>query len=149
MVERSSGQMDKVEDRSLVDSGRTQSSFMRDERHDGGIVKIGLDVGAGRVRKKIFETEQLSGEHTVEGRKTEAPFAADEIGKMRGLESGLTSEKRAGELAAVDAASHFRAKALVKLGKIHLWNFDFELYTPVKKFADCKARRQRLSAIRV
>jgi len=141
--------MDEVEDGALVDGGRTQSGFMRDERHDGGIVKTGLDAGSGRVWKKVFEAEQLSGEHTVESRKTEAPFATDEIGKMRGLESGLTSEKRAGELAAVDAASHFRAKALVELGKIHLWNFDFELYTPVKKFADCKARRQRLSAIRV
>jgi hypothetical protein len=137
--------MDEIEDGALIDGGRTQSSLMGDERHDGGIIKIGL----GRVRKKVFEAEQLSGEHTVESRKTEAPFSADEIGKMRGLESGLTSEKRAGELAAVDAASHFRAKALVELGKIHLWNFGFKLYTPVKKFADCKARRQCLSAIRV
>jgi len=133
--------MDEVEDRALVDRGRMQSGFMRDKRHDEGIVKIGLDVGPGRVRKKVLDAEQLGGEQTVKSRKTEAPFAADEIGKMRGLESGLTSEKRAGELAAVDAASHFRAKALVESGKIHLWKFDFELYTPVKKFADCNASR--------
>jgi len=141
--------MEEVEDGALIDRGRTQSGFMRDERHDGGIVKIGLDVGPGRVRKKVLETEQLGGEHTVESGKTEAPFAADEIGKMRGLESGLTSEKRAGELAAFDAASHFRAKALVELGKIHLWKFGLKLYTPDKKFADCKPSRRRLSAIRV
>jgi hypothetical protein len=79
-----------------------------------------MDTGPGRVREKVFEAEQLRGEHAVESGKTEAPFAADEIGKMRGLESGLTSEKRAGELAAINAASHFRAKALVELGKIHL-----------------------------
>lgn len=141
MVERARGQMDEVEDRALVDRGRAQSGFMRDERHDGGIVKIGMNFGSGRVWKQVSDAEQLGGEHTVKSRKTEAPFAADEIGKMRGLESGLTSEKRAGELAAVDAANHFRAKALVELGKIHLWKFDFELYTPVKKFADCNASR--------
>ena len=120
MIERARGQMDEIEDGALIDGGRTQSSLMGDERHDGGIVKTGLDAGAGRVWKEVFEAEQLSGEYTVESRKTEAPFAADEIGKMRGLESGLTSEKRAGELAAINAASHFRAKALVELGKIHL-----------------------------
>jgi len=63
-----------------------------------------------------------------------------------GLESCLSSEKSAGKLAAVNAASYFRAKPLVELGKIHLWNFGFELYTPIKKFADSKASRWILSA---
>ena len=141
MIERSRRQMDEVEDGALVDGGRMQSCFMRDEGHDRGIVKIGMNFGSGGVWKQVSDAEQLGGEHTVKSRKTEAPFSADEIGKMRGLESGLTSEKRAGELAAINAASHFRAKALVELGKIHLWNFGFKLYTPVKKFADCNASR--------
>jgi hypothetical protein len=65
---------------------------------------------------------------------------------MGRLESGLASEKRAGKLAAVNASSYFRTKPLVELEKIHLWNFGFKLYTPTKKFADCKASRWILSA---
>jgi len=51
----------------------------------------------------------------------------------------LPGKKRAGELSAVDAASYLDAEPLVELGKVHLWNFVFKLFAPIKKFADCKA----------
>lgn len=51
----------------------------------------------------------------------------------------MSGEKRTGELAAVNTASYFDAEPLVKLRKIHLWIFVFELHTPTKQFADCKA----------
>jgi hypothetical protein len=37
----------------------------------------------------------------------------------------------------------------VKLRKIHLWNFVFELHALIKQFADCKAIRQCLPIFRV
>lgn len=58
---------------------------------------------------------------------------------MRGAQTCLSGEECAGELAPVDTAGYFGAEPLVELRKIHLWNFVFELYTPIKQFADCKA----------
>jgi hypothetical protein len=58
---------------------------------------------------------------------------------VRWTEAGLVGEESSGELAAVDTASYFHTKPLVKLREIHLWNFVFELHSPLKQFADCKA----------
>jgi hypothetical protein len=63
----------------------------------------------------------------------------NEVGEMRRTEACLPGEKRAGKLPPIDTAGYFDAEPLVELRKIHLWNFVFELYTPIKQFADCKA----------
>lgn len=63
----------------------------------------------------------------------------DKVGQMRRTKAGLAGEERSCKLAAINTASYFDAEPLVELRKIHLWNFVFELHTPIKQFADCKA----------
>jgi len=149
LIERSGGQMDELDDGARMHDGRMQSCFGGNERHHGRVSCVGFNLSVIVFRQEVFDAEKLSREHTVKRREAELTLATDEIGEMRGPEAGLVGEKRAGELSAVDAANYLSAEPLVELGKIHLWNFVFELCTPIKQFADCKAtmRYLRISGV--
>lgn len=138
-IEGSGGQVNELEDGSLVHNGGVKRSSVRDQRHNGILFRVMFRRRTNRLRQKVFDAEQLCGENAIESRKAQLALAVNEIRKMRRAEAGLEGEKRTGKLAAFDAAGYFDAKPLVKLRKIHLWNFVFELHTLIKQFADCKA----------
>lgn len=144
LIERSSGQMNELDDGARLHDGRMQGGCVRNERHHGRVSCVGFDLSVIAFRQEVFHAEKLRCEHTVKRREAEPTLATDEIGEMRGLEACLPGKERAGELSTVDASNYFCAEPLVKLGKIHLWNFVFELCTPIKQFADCKAAMRYL-----
>ena len=72
------------------------------------------------------------------GHPAGTPGAAAAAQRLRAIDTLLADR---GELFQALFLSAPIAKALVELGKIHLWNFGFKQYTPTKKFADCKASR--------
>ena len=55
------------------------------------------------------------------------------------LESGLPSQKSAGDQSTIDSASDLKAETLMELGGIHLWIFVFELNISTVAFAHRKA----------
>lgn len=130
--------MDELEYGTPAGKGRMQCSGVGNERNDGDIFDR-FESGTGIFRQQILDAELLGNEKTIEGGKTEPALAADEIRDMRRAKAGLAGEKCTGELSPVDAASYFDSKPFVKLRKIHLWNFFFELNAPTRRFADCKA----------
>ena len=97
----------------MRDQGCVQGGCVGDERDNGNILRgdvLGLRPGgAVGFRQQVFNAEQLRGEDTVERGEAEPALAVDEVGEMRLAEASLPSEKRAGQLPAVDAARYFHA----------------------------------------
>src|SRR6185437_13605615 len=122
-IEGSGGQVNELEDGSLVHNGGVKRGSVRDQRHDRILFRVMFRRRAKRLGQKIFDAEQLCGEDAIESRQAQLALAVNEIRKMRGTEAGLAGEKRTGKLAAFDAAGYLDAKPLAKLRKIHLWNF--------------------------
>lgn len=139
LIKSAGGQVNKLEGGTLIHNGGVKRGGVCDERHGGSLFGIVFGGSTSGLGQKVFNAQQLSGENPVECREAELALAMDKIRQVRRAQAGLAGEERTGKQAAINTASYFDAEPLVKLRKIHLWNFVFELHALIKQFADCKA----------
>jgi hypothetical protein len=75
--------------------------------------------GAVIERKQISDGEHLCGEKTIETIDAESAAAAQEIGDMRGLKSGLAGEESSIHTASIDPPEEFQTETLLQLSEVH------------------------------
>lgn len=109
------GDLDAIGDGGGADEVLMHGDVLRDE---GDAARVWGGWGSG-LGEQIGDAEIERSEDAVEGGDTESPTAAEEVGDVRLLHAGFSSEQGGGEHLALNAAKQLRSQSLVQLGKVH------------------------------
>lgn len=81
----------------------------------------GLMGGEELIRQKIGDGKELGLEDAIQSFKTQDALLAEKVGDVCLPKAGLAREHASGEDTAINPTNEFQTKALMELGKIHVW----------------------------